>query len=1360
MWLMICAGLCTNCSADRVAPPGYCDQPSSYLEEMSRKHDDPIFGMQQLYSRLGMPYNPLAQVASIPANISLLSSTDYLFICEKVILGTLPSQLGRLTRMKRLIFHDRAFISRIPSELGQLTELTQFLVFNGGNVTQVPSELEKSKRLLDLRLHQFRNLEYLPTELYNLTKLTLLDIQKSVLRTIPTQVGQLTELLTLRLWSLDDFRGVATELGDLESLTSLQMNEVRLRTLPTEVGRLTKLELLALWDNPPLEAIPSQVGSLTRLTFLSTSGGRVPEIPDVFHNMSMLQVVFLSYMKHLRHVPASLFRRKPYLDTLNFRGSFIEDLPDGLENVVNSLTSLRFGHRWPKIGRVEIGKIWQFTNLTDLLIEGIHYERLADGTTRDLLVVDSALGRLTRLTGLGLEGAPFTALPESIGRLTALKKLSIFGNEMRTFPRLLKSLPYLKRVQGIPEGLECTCKLLEWLNEDLFEVMDTSVAKCRPVPDAEGQYDGESVGSAYLELDMNTHVLGAPCLTVENVNFSIGSNETSVTVEWHYPEEFYFDPLIFQQWDGPGCYNCSGYPEFYGGSKNQGFSDVKINNNTLGFVLETSFASSDNSRPQLWVDRVCCYGSTRSFTFESLYPFTDYNIRIKSANIRYPNYFMVIDLGRSVWDLTARFGPWRQYEVRTGEAKPWDPPQRLRATEVRETSFVVTWLPPTQPNGNIVSYDVRINGVNAPTVEGSKQFLQVQGVLPGEIVNVSIRAATSVGPGPWTSFRVKTLQTCLAGEYRLSKGSTYICEPCLVNTYRDVAMGSACEECPAGRPKTNSTGTSSIDECLAVAGSFYDSDADETFLCDTLCMDCPEGTVTQTIIVRSGCWRWGYETSIVESCPRQEYCVPSTSPRNSTKGTDLFTHTKYCKDGHTGLYCEACLPGYGMGPDGCEKCGPAAIALHQDQFDLFFTGMCLTVLAVLFCLQLCIHVPCAKKKRKKSKSQLNGRAIDTKYLFAEAVTVFYKVCIGFFQVANAFVSVLSSNRVARDVFQAYGYDFEAIFQVLSIVNFVPSFEFATGCAFRFSHYERLLLYCLVPICFLVLMWLCYAIVRFFPGTSKDRLQRSWFVTLNATVFVILLLYPALNLTILRSFPCREVGGGRWSVLQADYSIDCNAEEYMRLRRAASVFIAFWTVLPPILVGTVLYVYKSDTEALFSAAYRPGCMLYEVVDMVRKLVQVCVVVAFEVPLDALLFSFLTCIIFIVLFAIIRPFFKHHDNYLAMCAQVALLVIVFTEVVYLANFDGVTWEQVRGTVIATIVVVPLCCVVFYCSLVCKSLSRQEQSIPPQAVNMLKTSTGGQPGSKIARIEVQSLDQAQGDNSDVDFEAKCHELRVTET
>ena len=62
--------------------------------------------------------------------------------------------------------------------------------------------------------------------------------------------------------------------------------------------------------------------------------------------------------------------------------------------------------------------------------------------------------------------------------------------------------------------------------------------------------------------------------------------------------------------------------------------------------------------------------------------------------------------------------------------------------------MLVTWVEPDVPNGVIILYTVYVNGSMDGTTEGTVTMYTITGLLPYQLVTVSVSAHTAVGEGP------------------------------------------------------------------------------------------------------------------------------------------------------------------------------------------------------------------------------------------------------------------------------------------------------------------------------------------------------------------------------------------------------------------------------------------------------------------------------------------------------------------------------------------------------------------------------------------------------------------------------------
>ena len=102
----------------------------------------------------------------------------------------------------------------------------------------------------------------------------------------------------------------------------------------------------------------------------------------------------------------------------------------------------------------------------------------------------------------------------------------------------------------------------------------------------------------------------------------------------------------------------------------------------------------------------------------------------------------------------------------------------LIQTSTTLTEIIISWSPPTTPNGIITVYEIRYReststGPYNITNTTNTQY-SIVGLIPNTSYTIGVRAYTSVGPGEWTD------KTIRHGQIAHTIGKTmynYICYP-------------------------------------------------------------------------------------------------------------------------------------------------------------------------------------------------------------------------------------------------------------------------------------------------------------------------------------------------------------------------------------------------------------------------------------------------------------------------------------------------------------------------------------------------------------------------------------------------------
>ncbi|XP_029702398.1 immunoglobulin superfamily DCC subclass member 4 isoform X2 [Takifugu rubripes] len=133
----------------------------------------------------------------------------------------------------------------------------------------------------------------------------------------------------------------------------------------------------------------------------------------------------------------------------------------------------------------------------------------------------------------------------------------------------------------------------------------------------------------------------------------------------------------------------------------------------------------------------------------ALKPFTRYELAVQSNGV----------------DVVGPFSD--TVEEATLSDRPSTPPEELQLNALDSSSVLVSWRPPLEPNGIIISYWILYSGnLSQPdhlweklSQEGSITSVEVQGLSSGSHYFFKLGAATEVGPGPYSP--VKDIRTPL-----------------------------------------------------------------------------------------------------------------------------------------------------------------------------------------------------------------------------------------------------------------------------------------------------------------------------------------------------------------------------------------------------------------------------------------------------------------------------------------------------------------------------------------------------------------------------------------------------------------------
>ncbi|XP_068178194.1 immunoglobulin superfamily DCC subclass member 4 [Antennarius striatus] len=164
------------------------------------------------------------------------------------------------------------------------------------------------------------------------------------------------------------------------------------------------------------------------------------------------------------------------------------------------------------------------------------------------------------------------------------------------------------------------------------------------------------------------------------------------------------------------------------------FSNVRI----INYTIRCSPAGTTNA------SLVSYYTSAaQEILLGTLKPFTRYELAVQSNGV----------------DVVGPFSG--TVEESTLSDRPSTPPEELHLSALDSSSVFVSWRPPLEPNGIIISYNILYSGnLSQPehlwenlSQDGSITSVEVQGLSSGGRYFFKLGASTDVGPGPYSSVK-------------------------------------------------------------------------------------------------------------------------------------------------------------------------------------------------------------------------------------------------------------------------------------------------------------------------------------------------------------------------------------------------------------------------------------------------------------------------------------------------------------------------------------------------------------------------------------------------------------------------------
>ncbi len=435
---------------------------------------------------------------ALPETLGNLHNCEKIDLSANRLSGPLPQTIGNCVNLWSLSLRQNSFSGSIPASIGNLTSLVELWLNDNQLAGPVPPSIGNCGNLNVLWV-QRNALDFLPDEIsllspadLNLAYNSFCDLSAAVeswlnaysssvidYQRCPANEGDSLALVSLREhfvgeetttnWHegepLENWTGINTERGRVISI-DVSGREFG-GTLPAEIGALGRLRELDISGNALTGTVPATLGNCNQLERLFVNDNAFSgDIPDMFSSLRAL--IWADFQNNqFSGIAASAFGNLENLKGLRLSGNALAVIPDEL-GACPSLETLELSNNHLSAIPASFGNL---EALQTLRLEGNLLETLPDevGTlscvfycennrfqqipaalihenTAALLFSDNqltalpvAMGAMTGLVSLWVNGNELTALPDDIGSLN-LNSLNIAGNRLSHIPQSIVAL--------------------------------------------------------------------------------------------------------------------------------------------------------------------------------------------------------------------------------------------------------------------------------------------------------------------------------------------------------------------------------------------------------------------------------------------------------------------------------------------------------------------------------------------------------------------------------------------------------------------------------------------------------------------------------------------------------------------------------------------------------------------------------------------------------------------------------------------------------------------------------------------------------------------------------------------------------
>lgn len=380
-----------------------------------------------------------SNITYIPKELSLLESvTEFHANLAELDEARIPHGIWGLKNLSELILYN-SHAKTVDSQINNLTRL-ELLCVEYSSIRSIAPEISQLQKIRTLFL-RCNQIDSFPSGIYELRNLQRLYLDQNKIYQIHSSISKLSKLKSLSL-SKNLLSNLPAEFSLLENLEELHLESNSLTCLPKGLDRLTSLKLLYLQHNR-FSTFPNDLVNIPNLELFQIYSNQIREVPKNIIKLSSVWHICLMDNKLLK-IPKELFEMRK-LKSLDLSYNLISELPGDAEFQKNTaLEEIKINGNLLKSLPENFGLMKNITTIdaSDNLIES--FTTNLNGCTK-LFSVKLANNRLKSFPE-GLLGATaicysidlscnqISELPAAINKLNRLKILDLSKNKLTHIP--------------------------------------------------------------------------------------------------------------------------------------------------------------------------------------------------------------------------------------------------------------------------------------------------------------------------------------------------------------------------------------------------------------------------------------------------------------------------------------------------------------------------------------------------------------------------------------------------------------------------------------------------------------------------------------------------------------------------------------------------------------------------------------------------------------------------------------------------------------------------------------------------------------------------------------------------------------